>query len=101
MTTTLHLENTVRDFDSWKATFDKFDRFRADKNVRSYRISRLAGSPEKVVVDLEFDSQDDAAEFARALEKVRATPQSKDQLVDYKAPVLLTVVAERVIAAAS
>jgi hypothetical protein len=95
MTTTLHLENTVHDFDSWKEVFDKFDRFRADNNVRSYRVSRSVGSPEKVTVDLDFDSIADAESFSAALAKVRTTPQSKAQLVDFREPAILELVSHR------
>ena len=95
MTTTLHLENTVHDFESWKAVFDKFDRFRADNYVRSYRVSRSVASPEKVIVDLDFDSVADAESFSAALAKVRTTPQSKAQLVEFDSPVVLELVAER------
>jgi hypothetical protein len=27
--TTVHIENTVQDYDAWKANFDKYERFRA------------------------------------------------------------------------
>ena len=39
----LHIENTVHDFDTWKAAFDKFERFRADHGVRSYRFCARPG----------------------------------------------------------
>jgi hypothetical protein len=64
MTTSLHIENRVRDYDSWKRTFDKFDRFRSEGGVRGHRVSR--------------DVQDPA--FREKLLKVWASPQSHDQL---------------------
>ena len=45
--TTLHIENTVRDYASWQEAFDKFERFRADNKVWSYRICRQARRPER------------------------------------------------------
>ena len=45
--TTLRIENTVRDYASWQEAFDKFERFRADNNVLSYRICRQARRPER------------------------------------------------------
>ena len=92
---TLHVENTVRDFDAWKAVFDKFDRFRAEKRVRSYRMSRQADDPSKVAVDLDFDSIEDASEFRGALEQIWQTPQSKAQLISHESPRLYDVVEQR------
>ena len=83
MTITLHLENTVHDFTEWKAVFDKFERFRADRKVRAYRVSRGVDEPAKVVVDLDFDSIADAEEFRDVLAQVRTTPQSQSQLIDH------------------
>jgi ribose 5-phosphate isomerase len=89
---TLHVENTVRDFEEWKAVFDKFDRFRADKGMRGYRMSRLVDDPSKVVIDLDFDSVEDATEFRGALEQIWQTPQSKQHLVSHATPLLYHVV---------
>jgi ribosomal protein L35AE/L33A len=92
---TLHIENTVRDFDEWKAVFDKFDRFRAEKNMRAYRVSRRVDDPNTVTVDLEFDSLEDATAFRGALEQIWKTPQSKEQLVSHGTPALYDVVEQR------
>jgi len=43
--TTVHIENTVQDFDTWKANFDKYERFRAEQGVQSYRVSRSIADP--------------------------------------------------------
>jgi hypothetical protein len=93
--TTLHIENQVRDFDSWKAAFDKFERFRAEQGVRAYRISRSVTDPHQVMVDLDFDSVTEATAFRQALEQIWRTPQSREQLVDHAEPVVLDVVVER------
>ena len=55
-TNTLHIENTVRDYATWKPVVDKFDRFRADNGVRSYRLSRSVDDGNRVFIDLDFDS---------------------------------------------
>jgi hypothetical protein len=89
---TLHVENTVRDFDEWKAVFDKFDRFRAEKGMRAYRMSRMVDDPNKVVIDLDFDSIEAATEFRGALEQIWRTPQSQEQLVSHGTPTLYHVV---------
>ena len=65
--TTLHIENTVRDYASWQEAFDKFERFRADNGVTSYRICRQAGDPNQITVDLEFGSTAEAEAFVPLL----------------------------------
>lgn len=92
---TLHIENTVRDFESWKAVFDKFDRLRADQKMRSYRLSRHVEDPNEVTIDMDFDTIEDATAFRGALEKIWATPQSQEQLVAHAAPRLLDLVESR------
>ena len=93
--TTLHVENTVRDYDEWKSVFDKFDQFRADNQVQSYRVSRFADDPSKVHVDLEFESRPHAEAFALKLQQIWATPQSKAQLVAHNEPVLLDTLEQK------
>jgi len=89
---TLHIENTVRDFDEWKATFDKFERFRIEKRMRGYRLARQVDEPNKVVIDLDFDSVEDATAFRGALQRIWGTPQSRDQLVAHTPPTIYEVV---------
>ena len=93
--TTLHIENTVHDFAEWKAVFDKFDRFRADKGVRAYRLSRRTDDDHKIAIDMDFDSAEDATQFRAALEQIWRTPQSKGQLVSHETPLLYDVVEQR------
>lgn len=92
---TLHLENVVRDYESWKEVFDKFERFRADGGVRAYRLARSTEEPGKVIVDLDFDSADEASAFRVGLEKIFETPQSKEQLVSHQRPQLYDVMVQR------
>lgn len=89
MTTSLQIRNTVRDFETWKATFDKFERFRADHGVRSYRVLRRADDDRDVQVILDFDSRTEAVEFRGHLEHIWGTPQSREQLVAHDEPLLL------------
>lgn len=92
---TVHVENTVRDFDAWKAVFDKFDRFRVDQGMRGYRMARRLDDPQKVSIDLDFDTIDEATAFRGALEQIWRTPQSKEQLVSHEAPTMFEVVEQR------
>ena len=92
---TLHMENTVRDFNAWKANFDKFDRFRADQGVRSYRVARRTDEPNQFTVDLVFDDVPTATAFRGALEKIWATPQAQELLVSHSEPLMFEVAVER------
>jgi hypothetical protein len=95
--TTLHIENTLHDFDSWKTAFDKYDRMRADNGVRSYRISRRPDDPQQIVIDLEFDDRSAAEAFTGVLAKIWSSPQSQAELVSHSEPLLLEVVEDRVL----
>jgi hypothetical protein len=86
---TLHIENVIRDFDSWKEVFERYDEFRARHGVRSYAVRRQVDDPNRILVDLEFDSVAEAEGFKDALVKVRATPLSQGQLESYSEPVVL------------
>ena len=94
--TTVHIENTVQDFDTWKANFDKFERFRADNGVQSYRVSRGLAEPNEVLIDLEFTDETTAQAFLPKLAQIMSSPQATSQLVRHSTPRLYVVVAERV-----
>ena len=94
--TTVHIENTVHDFGTWKANFDKYERFRAEQGVRSYRVSRGVTDPNEVLVDLEFGDETAAQAFLPKLEQIMNSPQAKTQLVRHLAPRLYAIVTERV-----
>jgi hypothetical protein len=63
----LQIEHSVRDFDAWKQAFDADPLGRQQSGVRRYRIARPADDANRVVVDLEFDSRDEAETFRVAL----------------------------------
>jgi hypothetical protein len=94
---TLHIENTVRDFDSWKSAFDKYDNVRREKGVRSYRLTRHHDDPNKVIVDLDFDSVSRAEDFCQVLAKIWRSPQSQAELVNHSEPLLVDVVEQRML----
>jgi hypothetical protein len=95
---TLHVENQVHDYESWKGVFDKFDRERRDRGVRSYRIVRGHDDPNAVIIDMEFDSTTRAEEFREFLRGVLGTPQSRGQLVDHRPPTIFELDEERTLA---
>jgi hypothetical protein len=94
--TTVHIENTVRDFGTWKANFDKYERFRAEQGVQSYRVSRSLTEPNEVLIDLEFCDQTAAQAFLPKLEQIMRSPQAQTQMVRHSNPRLYAIVTERV-----
>ena len=97
---TVHIANTVGDFDTWKVNFDKYERFRAEQGVQSYRVSRSLTEPNEVLVDLEFCDETAAQAFLPKLEKIMSSPQAQAQLVRHSAPRLYAITTERVPSAA-
>jgi hypothetical protein len=94
--TTVHIQNTVQDFDAWKANFDKYERFRAEHGVRCYRVSRGVTEPNDVIIDLEFDDPVAAQAFLPKLAQIWASPQAKAQLAGHAPPRLYALVTEQV-----
>lgn len=90
--TTVHVENTVRDFELWKANFDKYERFRAEQGVQSYRVRRGIDEPDHVLIDLEFADDAAAQAFLPKLAQIMASPQAKDQVVEHRRPRVFAVV---------
>ena len=72
---TLQIEHAIKDFDMWKAAFDRDPVDRAGSGVRAHRISRPVDDPHFVVVELDFESRDQAeALLAKLQEKVWNSP---------------------------
>ena len=92
--TTVHVQNKVRDFEAWKANFDKYESFRASEGVQAYRVSRGIGEPDSVIVDLEFSDRSTAEAFLPKLAKIMESPQAKDQVVHHDRPRLYDVVTD-------
>lgn len=95
--TTVHVQNTVRDFETWKSNFDKYERFRAEHGVQRYRVSRGVDDPRRVIVDLEFAEDAAAQAFLPKLGQIMASPQAKEQLVGHEQPRLYRMVTDSAI----
>src|SRR5919106_1726225 len=57
---TLHIEHAITDFGVWVAAFAKFEEVRRTAGVRDARVHQPVDDPNLVVVDLDFDTRDDA-----------------------------------------
>ncbi len=79
--TTLRIEHAIGDYDLWRSAFDRFAQARTDAGVRGYAIRRPVDDPGFLMLDLEFDSVDEADSFARFLrEQVWSSPTASPAL---------------------
>jgi uncharacterized SAM-binding protein YcdF (DUF218 family) len=66
----LRIQHFVPTFDDWKRAFDSDPIDRKGGGVRRYAISRAVDDPNFVMIDLEFDTVEEAAEFHRKLRQL-------------------------------
>ena len=85
---TLQIEHGVRDYDAWKAAFDNDPVGREAGGVRHYRIARPADDPTYVIVDLEFDTREEATAFHEKLRALWAGAGSGLGLVNPRARIV-------------
>ena len=65
---TLHIQHPITDFETWATAFKRFAAARNQAGVRAQRVRRPVDDANYVVIDLEFDSTDEAVAFRRFLE---------------------------------
>ena len=65
---TLHIQHPITDFATWASAFQRFADARSQAGVRAQRVRRPVDDPNYVVIDLDFDSTDEAVAFRRFLE---------------------------------
>jgi len=76
----LHIEHPIRDFDTWKAAFDRDPIGREQSGVRRYRILRPIDDPNYILVDLEFDNSSAAEAVLSELREVWRSPAAAPAL---------------------
>lgn len=64
---TLHLEHTIADFGLWRTAFERFAGLRAQAGVRAQRVQQPVDDPHYVVIDLDFDTVEEARGFLELL----------------------------------
>jgi hypothetical protein len=69
----VQLEHAVKDFAMWKAAFDRDPIDRRKLGVRRHRILRPIDDPNYVVVELDFDTTDQAEACRAALDRLWAS----------------------------
>jgi hypothetical protein len=69
----VHLEHAVTDFATWKAAFDRDPIDRRKLGVRRHRILRPIDDPDYVMVELDFDTMEEAEACRVALGRLWAS----------------------------
>lgn len=72
----LRIEHDVSDFDSWKEAFDRDPVGRKRGGVRRFDVLRPVGEPNRIAVDLEFETAERAEAFHGLLRELWRTPQA-------------------------
>ncbi len=76
----VQIEHPIRDYETWKAAFDRDPVQRQASGVRRYQIYRPTDDPNYIAVDLEFEGHDQAEAFKVALEAMWRSPQAAPAL---------------------
>jgi hypothetical protein len=66
----LRIEHPVRDYDEWKQVFDSDPADRLQSGVLRYRVLRPVDDPEYVMIDLEFEREEQAAGLLASLRRL-------------------------------
>jgi hypothetical protein len=66
----LRIEHPVPSYDGWKAAFDSDPVGRERSGVRRYQVLRPMDDPNYVMIDLEFDSKEEAEALLAAMRQV-------------------------------
>jgi hypothetical protein len=87
---TLRIQHSVPNFEGWKRAFDSDPADRKGSGVRQYVVSRSVDDPDLVMIDLLFDSTDEARELLAKMEQIWLGP-GKDVMQNPKAWIVDTV----------
>lgn len=78
---TLHIEHPITDYAVWKQAFDGFAGMRQTAGVRGHQVHRPVDDPSYVIIDLDFDTAEAAAQFLEVLRaRVWANPANSPAL---------------------
>jgi len=66
----LHIHHAVANFEVWKAASDSDPVGRQQAGVLRYRILRLIDTPNVAIIDLEFNTRDQAEALLAAMQEV-------------------------------
>jgi hypothetical protein len=66
----VRIEHKVQDYNNWKKLFDNDPIEREKSGVRQYTISRAADDPDYVLIDLLFETKQEAEKVVESLRAV-------------------------------
>lgn len=93
---TLHIEHAITDLPAWTAAFERFADVRARSGVRAHRVRQPVDDEHYVVIDLEFDTSEEASGFLDLLRTtVWSSPENAPALVGAPRATVLRPVATR------
>ena len=79
---TLHIEHGITSFTQWKSAFDRFADLRGQAGVLRHRIYRPVDDAHYVMIDLDFNTPEEAQAFLDVLRtRVWPSPQNAPALV--------------------
>jgi hypothetical protein len=91
---TLHIEHAISDIDTWMSAFNAFAEARRQAGVRGERIQRPIDDANYIVIDLDFDTADEAQRFLNFLKtQVWAIPENAPALAGTPSTMILERVA--------
>lgn len=70
----VRIEHAVASYDRWKQAFDGDPADRKGSGVRRYQVLRATDDPNLVMIDLEFDSNEDATAFLGKMQRIWEGP---------------------------
>jgi len=88
---TLLIEHAVPDFDRWKQAFDSDPADRKGSGVRRYRVSRSVEDPNYVMIDLEFDTTEEAEGLLGKMRQVWSSGPGQSVMRNPQARIVETV----------
>ena len=78
---TLHIEHPITDLATWLSAFNAFADARREAGVRAEHVQQPLDNPTYIVVDLDFETAEQASDFLRFLkEQVWAVPENAPAL---------------------
>jgi hypothetical protein len=90
---TLHIDHTISDLTVWRGAFDHLQEVRRRAGVLHQMVRQPVDDPHRIVVDLEFDTADNAEAFLEFLvTSVWSTPANAPALVGSPTAVVLETV---------
>jgi hypothetical protein len=93
---TLHIEHAITDYGVWKSAFDRFEEPRRQSGVKHQRVLRPADDPTYIVVNLDFETAEEAGAFLEFLRSsVWSSPQSAPALAGTPQTRILDLCQER------